>query len=521
MKLFMNLRRDKALSLWFATWLIAFLASTVLAGCGGGSGDDDIATPGGETPTQPTPPTHPGTPTARGTPQGTASSALIGADGGSVASADGRIRVTVPAGAFAAPTTVEIQPITNTAHGGFGSAYRITPEGLSTPVPMTISFNADDAALDGSALNALRIATQDAQGRWSAQRAPQRDAAARTVSVSTTHFSDWAVTTDIRLKPAGAAVPVSQSLDLIAVSCRGISMDEITMALEPCQETGVIPGEFQDWSVNGVVGGSSAFGTVAPLDGRPGFRGTGRFTAPGQVPGDGPVAVSVKYVSASDAGAAEASYTLVANVWILPVANCAWLRGAEKLDYRVELGYTFQGSGPLGNLTLNQQGVIEGTITRVDVNDLFGTWQGLTTRGSASLHDSHTSGDVTSQLYGEGAPAIGQGIDGNQISGVTLVVDFTNCTYSVVGQVAVLATSGAAGDVPRAKNVGAFTRGNVTVDSVDHLAGNERMPPRLDPDAAGTYAPGGLGVGLIADGYGSPQGVGTASVSWNITRSAP
>lgn len=517
-------RRDqapaKAFALWLATWLVAFLASTVLAGCGGGSDGGEAGAPA--TPDGPSQPANPGTPTARGTPQGTASSALIGAEGGSVASADGRLSVTVPAGAFAQPTTVAIQPITNTAHGALGAAWRITPEGLSTPVPMTLTFHADNAALDGTSLHALRIATQDAQGRWSAQRAPQRDAAARTVSVQTTHFSDWAVTADLRLKPAGAAVPVGQTLDLVAVSCAGVSMDEITLALKPCTETGISPGELEDWSVNGVIGGSAATGTVAALPSEPTqYRGAGRFTAPARVPGEGPVAVSVHYTASGDAVNSGDSYTLVANVWILPVADCAWLRQADKLDYSVELGYQFEGSGPLGTLKLNQYGKILGTMTRVDTNDLFGTWQGLTTRGAASLGDTHTSGDVTSRMYGEGLPAIGENLDQNQFSGVTLVVDYTNCSYSVTAQVAVVTHTGEPNDVPRVQNVGGFTRGNVRVSAVDHLAGDERMPPRLEPDAAGTYAPGGLGVGLVADGYSSPQGMGTAAVSWNITRSAP
>lgn len=69
MKLLMHLRRDKALALWFATLLVAFLASTVLTGYGGGAGGDDaVATSGSEAPAQTA---NPAPPTVRGTPQGT------------------------------------------------------------------------------------------------------------------------------------------------------------------------------------------------------------------------------------------------------------------------------------------------------------------------------------------------------------------------------------------------------------------------------------------------------------------
>ena len=62
---------------------------------------------------------------------------------------------------------------------------------------------------------------------------------------------------------------------------------------------------------------------------------------------------------------------------------------------------------------------------------------GLTTRGSAALSDQHTFGDVTSTLSGNGIPANG----GDGLSAAQLVVDYTDCTYTITGQVAVLVGS--------------------------------------------------------------------------------
>jgi hypothetical protein len=61
---------------------------------------------------------------------------VIGAAVGVVTSADGLATVTIPSGALAGDTHIGIQPDTNTAAGGRGVAYRLTPDGQRfTPRP--------------------------------------------------------------------------------------------------------------------------------------------------------------------------------------------------------------------------------------------------------------------------------------------------------------------------------------------------------------------------------------------------
>ncbi len=190
---------------------------------------------------------------------------------------------------------------------------------------------------------------------------------------------------------------------------------------------------------------------------------------------------------------------------------------AHTLNYEMEMQYTFSGSGPLGVLSLDQRGLILGEMTQLFDGEQYGTWRGLTTRGSAAISDQHTDGDVTSQLTGNGTPANGTGIDDNQLSAATLVVDYQTCTYSLTGQVAVLA-SGGADDELRPHNVAGFARGDLPIDMDTGLIGEEYMPPRLLPDPAGTFFPGGLGVGLVADGYATEANAGKGRVRWNVWR---
>lgn len=484
-----------------------------LAACGGGGGDAPA-------PTGPAAPATPATqaqPTSAGTPHGVSSSRSIGPEGGTLASPDGKLTLTVPPGAFAQATTVGIQPIANTAHGAKGPAYRLSPEGLNTPVPMTLTFQADAQALSGTALAALSIATQDAAGRWHAKRAQVRDAASGTVQVDTHHVSDWALIAGAQLRPNQAQVVVGAQLELTFIACprRPDLDDPETFTLDACDEHAGNAGALDNWSVNGVVTGNATFGTVnpRPLTGDATWSTRAIFVAPDAVPAANAVAVSVRF---DDATPDVAPVTLVSNLTIVPVERCRALRNSPSLNFDVSLDYRFQGGGPLGMLMLDQRGRMTGQLHSVDQNDLFGTWQGFATQGEVHLSDQHTFGDTTTVLTGDGAPAIGTGIDDNQISGVTLVVDYQNCTYSVVAQIAVLAWSGAANDPPRPHNIGAFTRGNLPIMSFYSLSGVEDMPVRLQPSAEGTYAPGGLGVGLVADGYATDLTSGRADIRWQI-----
>jgi hypothetical protein len=232
-----------------------------------------------------------------GSPVGGAVSANIGPGGGSLAAPDGSLRVTIPPGVLSAPARVSLQPVTNQAHGGIGSASRIEVEG-SVQVPRaTLVFTYAERDLTGSAPGALRAAFQRADGQWQVAARAVVDPKARTVTVQTDHFSDWSLVRGMVLKPSEATVKVGQSAYFEVVSCLApeTKEDDLAPLVVPCEPRGLpedAEWEGATWQVNGRAGGDGTIGTVAEAgDSR------GRYTAPGKVPDPDQVTVSARFKS--------------------------------------------------------------------------------------------------------------------------------------------------------------------------------------------------------------------------------
>jgi hypothetical protein len=187
---------------------------TVLAACGGGAGG------GGGGAVQKSDP-QPGA-TAVGVAIWRPSTVSIGAEGGMLSSPDGRLTVTIPAGAVAEPTTFSIQPISNFAHGNIGMGYRLAPEGLVLTKPTTLTFTYADADLLGTAPTMLGAASQSADGlwRWSGGTI---DTVAHTISVPVSHFSDWSLVSNFRLSYIASNVPLAGTQVITGQYCYGPS----------------------------------------------------------------------------------------------------------------------------------------------------------------------------------------------------------------------------------------------------------------------------------------------------------
>lgn len=292
-------------------------------GGGGGGGGDNVPQ------LNVVPPTPFVTP--RGTPDGTPSSASLDASGGTLRSADGLLELTVPAGALSVPTTVSIQPITNNAPGHVGHAYRLEPEGLTFAQPVTLTFTYDDAGLVGSTADALTVASQQGDGTWAATRTPVVDTGARTVSLQTTHFSDWSAVKGYVLRPSQRTARVGESLLLRIAYCVNPSWETTSgddgiplVSLSPmydCDGSSYEPNDVMPvhpkatvgvWSVNGSAGGNSSIGTIGALGGTM----AAIYKAPGSPPNANPVAVSVE-LRVPSAASAERNLTLVANIKVV------------------------------------------------------------------------------------------------------------------------------------------------------------------------------------------------------------
>ncbi len=249
--------------------------------------------------------------TAVGTPNGTAISASIGPSGGTLTSADGRLTLTVPANAVANSTTLSIQPISNAAPGATGSAYRMLPDGQTFAVPVKLSFAYDDQSLRGSDPDALGVVYQNGQGFWRSLKTVQRDTVNHTLTVSTSHFSDWTShLTGLQLQPGEASVAVGKSIGLLLVSCNtyevGEDLQSLALACVPPFLTATTSG----WAVNGAPGGVTGLGLVAKTSGI-----SATYTAPATKPSPNRVIVSAELVGAAKKTIFASNITIIDDSW--------------------------------------------------------------------------------------------------------------------------------------------------------------------------------------------------------------
>ncbi|GAA4467391.1 hypothetical protein GCM10023189_50990 [Nibrella saemangeumensis] len=128
-----------------------------------------------------------------GEPLGALISKSIGPEGGIVASPDGRVSLTIPAGALKATTTISIQPITSTAPSRIGNGFRFSPHGQTFDKPVTITMAYEPDSLSSGQPQVLQIAYQNSKGIWETVDAVTVNERAHTVSVLTTHFSDYSI----------------------------------------------------------------------------------------------------------------------------------------------------------------------------------------------------------------------------------------------------------------------------------------------------------------------------------------
>ncbi|HEY6645060.1 hypothetical protein [Povalibacter sp.] len=417
------------------------------AGVGDDPGTDPGETPGeepGDAPDDYTP-----LPTDTGTPVAAAVSAVIGAAGGQLSTADGTLTVDVPAGAFDADRTLAIQEITNEAHGAKGRAFRITPEGLHTTIPMTVRWRYTDADALGSDPRALTIAFQDAARIWHTYREPAHDAAARTLSVPTTHFSDWSLVAGVQLLPHAATLNVGQSVTFQTVVCDEHEEKESpygdlavpTVSLE-CFTTPAASILTSEWSVNGAPGGSARHGIIVG-NGDPMARNA-TYTAPATKPAPNVVAVSARHKQL-----ANEDLLLVANVTILDeAATCDRLREVQKFDAEVSFdSFRFNASAEDRTHAGNHQGRLKGRLTKIETGPTFGVWtsyleplQGGFVRINDAFSYTPPSGDGYSGTFdGSGAPLAP--------SLITLKIDYATCTFDLHSAFAVDATTIKNGDM--------------------------------------------------------------------------
>ncbi|WP_266368560.1 hypothetical protein [Tellurirhabdus rosea] len=138
--------------------------------------------------------------------------------GGTFSSPDQTLKITIPAGAVSTNTQISIQPIENTCPAGAGQGFRLLPHGIQFAKPVTLTFSYQPFEQQVSMAEALGVAYQDDKGLWRLVARPVVNEAAKTVSVTTTHFSDWIAALWYQLIPQSTMVAAGNFVELRVIT---------------------------------------------------------------------------------------------------------------------------------------------------------------------------------------------------------------------------------------------------------------------------------------------------------------
>lgn len=253
-------------------------------------------------------------PTPVGEPIGEPQIQVIGTNGGTIISPDGRVSLTIPAGALNSSTTIKIQPIENTTPQGIGLSYDFLPNGQQFAKPVTVTLHYSEEELGGTLPELLELGFQNNRNVWQGTGKMQVNKASRTVFASISHFSRWSFYATFKMLPGLKTVLVNQTVPLQVVKLPYSedpdpnNMDELLHTLGEPQV--VAADKVGNWQVNGQAsqdgsGNGWLTGTAANEK---------VYHAPGNIPAANPVAVS------ADLNTGRGVIKLISNIMVLKEA---------------------------------------------------------------------------------------------------------------------------------------------------------------------------------------------------------
>lgn len=270
-----------------------------------------------------------------GQPEGDGESMQIGAGGGIFTAMNGAVRIAIPAGALAGNTQVSVLRVSNMNTAGFGAAWRITPH-VTFLKPVELTFTYDDTEISNTLPEAIGVAFQDENGIWRGMGG-HIDTDKKTITVSTTHFSDWSLFKAFEIIPAMGVVTPGKSITLTVTNHTlddelEIPMPGKTKPLSIGRDA--VASLIREWKLNGA-------GSLKP-SGR-----TATYTAPNSIPAVNPVAVSVLLK-----GKGNKQYRLVCNIYI----------GREGISFRINNGQWLHAQVVTGAVKAADNLIIEGGV---------------------------------------------------------------------------------------------------------------------------------------------------------------
>lgn len=125
-----------------------------------------------------------------GKPIGETATAQIGKEGGTLTSTDGTITIEVPAGAVDVATTFSVQEVENVLKSR-SKSFRLLPENVDFKKPVTLTYHYDKISMEGTNPDMLFLAYQDKDGNFYWANKTKGNRQNKTLTVQTSHFSDW------------------------------------------------------------------------------------------------------------------------------------------------------------------------------------------------------------------------------------------------------------------------------------------------------------------------------------------
>lgn len=251
---------------------------------------------------QPDPgPTAPsqGIPTEIGKPVGSPIQKTIGPAGGSISTADGALTLIIPAGALKEDTPIAVQPVENTAPGGTGLGYELSPKNLELAKPAELVWNYGEKDVQGSAPEALGLAVQQPDRTWLGRRNMTLNKAGRKASARVSKLQPAAFYEQYFMEPTEATVAPGETQKLNvyfqlggpAVRDKDGSIDDL---LTPLTHPELLKAtDVKNWRVNG----QNLDDRVDPQLGGLGVdpvNATATYLAPTRIPKQNQMAVSVE-----------------------------------------------------------------------------------------------------------------------------------------------------------------------------------------------------------------------------------
>jgi hypothetical protein len=135
-------------------------------------------------------------------------SAMIDASGGIVATLDGSVRLTIPAGALTSATMITIAPGSPSVSGAIGPIWELGPTGTQFQQPVTLALAYSDSELGGHPVASATVSTVFDE-EWVPLNNQTQDTTAHLISGQTLHLSPYALTLGRTIKSNDPSCPSS------------------------------------------------------------------------------------------------------------------------------------------------------------------------------------------------------------------------------------------------------------------------------------------------------------------------